>query len=148
MMNGLLRTFLLGRWLGLALLLPGVDAAAEDLVIIVSARSKLGALSAEQAADIFLAHTRRFPDGSEAVAIDQSLGSPLRDQFYGKLAGRSPALMKAHWSRLIFTGRAEPPAEVEGSVAVRKLIADNPGLIGYVERGALDASVRVVLTVR
>ncbi|WP_312514893.1 phosphate ABC transporter substrate-binding protein [Massilia sp.] len=147
-MNRLPTALLLGIALGLALPLPFMHARASDLAVIVSARSTVVALSPEQVAEIFLAQSRRFPDGSEVVAIDQNLGSPLRDRFYGTLVNRSPALMKAYWSRLIFTGRGQPPAEVNGSAAMRKLIAENPGMIGYVERSAMDSSVREVLTVR
>ncbi|QBE61619.1 phosphate ABC transporter substrate-binding protein [Pseudoduganella lutea] len=130
-----------------ATLLVG-SASAADLVVIVSARAPVTALSAEQVADIFLSEANRFPDGSEAVAVDQQTGTPVRDEFYGKVARRSPALMKAYWTKLIFTGRGQPPREVAGNAAVRKLVADNPGMIGYIERSALDPSVRAILQVR
>lgn len=126
----------------------GGAAAAGELVVIVSAKSSLAALQPAQVADIFLGQVVRFPDGEEAVALDHSVGSALRDEFYNKVAGKSPALVKAYWTKMIFTGRAQPPREVAGSAAVRKLVADNPGLIGYIERAALDASVKPVLVVR
>jgi hypothetical protein len=148
MMSHILRPLLLCLSLGPALALAPDTTRAAELAVIVSTRSAVTTLRAEQVAEIFLSQANRFPDGTEVVAIDQNLGSPLRDEFYGKVARRSPALMKAHWSRLIFTGRGQPPAEVENSAAMRKLIADNPGMIGYVERSALDASVRAVLIVR
>lgn len=127
-------------------LLAGVAAAA-DMVVVVSARSPVTALRAEQVADIFLSEATRFPDGGEVVALDQPIGSPLRDDFYLKVANRTPALMKAYWTKKIFTGRGQPPRELPNSLAVRKLVADNPTLIGYIERSALDASVRPVLVV-
>ena len=123
-------------------------APAAELAVIVSARSNISMLSADQVAEIFLFQTNRFPNGSEVVPIDQDLGSPLRDEFYSKVTHRTPALVKAHWARLIFTGRGQPPAEVDGNAAMRRMIAENPGMIGYVERTALDPSVRAVLIVR
>jgi hypothetical protein len=48
---------------------------------------------------------------------------------------------------MIFTGRGQPPKEAPNSAAVRKLVADNPALIGYIDRSALDASVKPVLLV-
>jgi len=147
-MNRLLRTLFLRPRLILALALSSGAVEAADLAVIVSARSPVVTLRPDQVVEIFLSQSNRFPDGTEAVAVDLSLGSALRDEFYGKVARRSPALMKAHWSRLIFTGRGQPPAEVDSNAAMRKLIADNPGMIGYVDRVALDASVRAVLIVR
>jgi len=127
-------------------LLAGAAAAAE-LVVVVSARSPVTALRAEQVADIFLSEATRFPDGGEVVALDLPIGSALRDDFYLKVANRTPALMKAYWTKKIFTGRGQPPRELPNSQAVRKLVADNPTLIGYIDRSALDASVRPVLVV-
>lgn len=129
----------------LLVLLAGTTAAAE-LVVVVSARSPITTLRAEQVADIFLSEATRFPDGGEVVALDLPIG-PLRDDFYLKVANRSPALMKAYWTKRIFTGRGQPPRELPNSQAVRKLVADNPTLIGYIDRNALDASVRPVLVV-
>lgn len=131
----------------LALALLAGAAAAADMVVVVSARSPVTVLRADQVADIFLSEATRFPDGGEAVALDQPIGSPLRDDFYLKVANRTPALMKAYWTKKIFTGRGQPPRELPNSLAVRKLVADNPTLIGYIERSALDASVRPVLVV-
>ncbi|MGO4382262.1 phosphate ABC transporter substrate-binding protein [Pseudoduganella sp. RAF53_2] len=133
--------------LGLGLTMSAGLAAAAELVVVVSARSPVTTMRADQVADIFLADSLRFPDGREASAIDLSVGSPLRDEFYAKVANRSPALMKAYWTKMIFTGRGQPPRELPNSAAVRKLVADNPAMIGYIERSALDNSVRVVLVV-
>lgn len=148
MMNRSLPTLLLTLCLGSALALAPNAAPAAELAVIVSARSNISMLSADQVAEIFLFQTNRFPNGSEVVPIDQDLGSPLRDEFYSKVTHRTPALVKAHWARLIFTGRGQPPAEVDGNAAMRRMIAENPGMIGYVERTALDPSVRAVLIVR
>jgi ABC-type phosphate transport system substrate-binding protein len=122
-------------------------AGASELVVIVSMRNPVSALRADQVADIFLAQVGHFPDGADAVALDQAVGSPLRNEFYAKVAAKSPALVKAYWAKMIFTGRGQPPKEAPNSTAVRKLVADNPALIGYIDKSALDASVKPVLLV-
>jgi hypothetical protein len=106
------------------------------------------ALQAPQVADIFLAEAARYPAGGEAVALDQKLGSAARNEFYSKVAGRTPEQMKAHWTKMMFTGRGQPPREAAGSAAVRRMVAADPALIGYIDRAALNASVRVVLVVK
>ncbi|OEZ60329.1 phosphate ABC transporter substrate-binding protein [Duganella sp. HH105] len=132
----------------LLLALACAHAGAAELVVIVSARNPVTALRADQVADIFLAQTGRFPGGEEAMALDQPVGNPLRDEFYSKVAAKSPALMKAYWTKMVFTGRGQPPRELSSSAAVRKMVADNPSMIGYIDRSALDASVKTVLVVR
>jgi len=130
--------------LALVLGLAAANASAE-LVVVVSSRSPVAAINADQVAAIFLGHASRFPDGSQAVAVDQQLGAPQRDSFYRELTGKTPALLKAHWSKMVFTGRGQPPREANGDAGVRRLVAENPAMIGYIERDALDASVRAVL---
>ena len=133
---------------GLLLAAAAAVPARAELVVIVSAKSPVGALRPDQVADIFLGQIGNFPDGAEAVALDQSIGSPLRDTFYAKVASKSPALVKAYWTKMIFTGRGQPPKELPNNAAVRKQVADNPNLIGYIERSAMDPSVKAVLVLR
>lgn len=122
-----------------------VCAAAADVVAVVSARNPVTALSKSQAADIFLGKSSHFPDGSPAVPIDQAEGSAARDEFYATVAGKSAAQLKAHWSKIIFTGRGQPPREAAGNAEVRKRLAENPSAIGYIEQNSADASVKVLL---
>jgi ABC-type phosphate transport system substrate-binding protein len=134
-----------GLFAAALLTLSLASAGAAELVVIVSARNPTAALRADQVAAIFLGQAGRFPDGAEAVALDQPLASPLRDEFYQRVANKSPALLKAWWSKMVFTGRGQPPRELPDSAAVRRQVADNPCMIGYIDRSALDASVRPVL---
>ncbi|MRW84820.1 phosphate ABC transporter substrate-binding protein [Pseudoduganella sp. FT26W] len=132
------------RWcLAVCLLCSGMASGAE-FVVIVSARNPVSTLRTEQVAAIFLGQSGRFPGGAEAVALDLPLGSALRNDFYNTVAARTPALMKAYWSKMVFTGRGQPPRELSGSVAVRKLVADNPAMIAYIDKSALDASVKAI----
>lgn len=123
-------------------------ATASDLVVIVSAKSPITTLRADQVAAIFLGQSARFPDGVEALPLDQRIGSPVRDEFYVRVTNKTPALLKAHWSKLVFTGRGQPPGELPDSAAIRRRVADSPDAIGYIERSALDPSVRAVLVVQ
>ena len=141
------------RWLAMslqatALLVPAAGAGAAELVVIVSARSPLAALKPDQVADIFLGQGASLPEAGSVKALDQQVGSRERDEFYLKVASKTPPLLKAYWSKMIFTGRGHPPREVQGNLAVRKAVAENPALIGYIDRASLDASVKPVLVLR
>jgi ABC-type phosphate transport system substrate-binding protein len=136
------------RLLGILLLLLGLAGAhparAQDVVAVVSAKSPVTALNAEQVADIFLGKTGRFPDGSQAVPIDQHEDSPARERFYSQFTGKSPAQVKAHWSKIIFTGRGQPPRQAASGAEMKKLIADNPNAIGYLDNALVDSSLRIL----
>jgi ABC-type phosphate transport system substrate-binding protein len=124
----------------------GAGAAAADVVAVVSSKSSVTALTKNQVVDIFLGKTSRFPDGEQAVPVDQAEGSAARDEFYMKFTGKSAAQIKAHWSKIIFTGRGQPPKEVPNSAEVKKLVVQNPRAVGYIERSSVDGTVRVILS--
>jgi ABC-type phosphate transport system substrate-binding protein len=130
--------------IGLALSLA-TGAVQADVVAVVSSKSAVTTLSKNQVADIFLGKAARFPNGSPAVPIDQAEASIVREAFYTKFTGKSAAQMKAHWSKIIFTGRGKPPRVVSNSLEARTLIAANPQAIGYIERDSVDGSVKVLL---
>jgi ABC-type phosphate transport system substrate-binding protein len=119
-------------------------AATADVVVVVSSKSQVVTLSKSQVTDIFLGKSARFPDGSPAIPIDQVEGAAVRDEFYNRFAAKSAAQIKAHWSKIIFTGRGQPPRAVFDSDAAKKLLAQNPNAIGYIERNFVDNSVKVL----
>jgi ABC-type phosphate transport system substrate-binding protein len=131
--------------IGLTLILCPGEALAE-VVAVVSAQSPLTTLSRNQVVDIFLGRMSRFPDGEQAVPIDQEEGTEARDEFYTGFAELSPAQVKAHWSKIIFTGRGLPPKTVSNSIEVKKAVVKNPNAIGYIERSLVDHSVKVLLS--
>lgn len=128
---------------GLALNLQAATTEA-DVVTVVSSKSAVTTLSKKQTADIFLGRSGRFPDVAQAVPIDQADASAVRDEFYNKVADKSRSQVKAHWSRVIFTGRGHPPAMVASSVELKKRLTENPLAIGNIDDSQVDASIRVV----
>ncbi|HEV7358670.1 MAG TPA: hypothetical protein VGN99_11815 [Steroidobacteraceae bacterium] len=113
------------------------NARADDIVVIVNPAS--APLSKEQIADIYLARN------STRTPIDQAAGSSIYTEFYKKATGHDAAQVKAIWSKILFTGRGVPPKQLLDSEAVKKAVAANPKAVGYIEKSAVDASVKVVM---
>ena len=120
------------------------SAATASEVVVVSAKNPLTTLSKNQVMDIFLGRATQFPDGRRAVPIDQAEGSSARDEFYLKFSNKSPAQIKAYWSKIIFTGRGQPPRAVSSDAEVKKLILANQNDIGYIDESMVDSSVKVL----
>ncbi|TAL25876.1 MAG: hypothetical protein EPO01_02960, partial [Aquabacterium sp.] len=78
--------------------------------------------------------------------LDLPESSPVREQFYKKATERDLAQVKATWSRIVFSGKGQPPKEVADAAAVKKAVAADPKAIGYIEKGAVDGTVKAVLT--
>lgn len=115
-----------------------VTATAEVVVVVNPANAD--AVTKDQIANVYLGKSTAF------APIDQSDGSAIRGEFYKKVADKDAAQAKALWSKLVFTGKATPPKEVGSSADVKKAVAANPKAIGYIEKSAVDATVKVVLT--
>jgi len=125
-------------------LYAGSSCVMAEVVVVVAATSPLETLTRNQVADIFLGKSNRLPGGDQAVVIDQPEGSATRDEFYSTYTGKSAAQIKAHWSKIIFTGRGQPPQVVSNSAEVKKRIAENPDTIGYIDTRELDGSVKAL----
>lgn len=140
-----LKQWLVAFGFGLAvilLLLPGMVRA--EIVVVVSAENPVQSLSRAELADIFLGRLRKFPDGSVVMPIDQGDRSAIYASFYSDYLGHSVAQVKAHWARLIFTGRGQPPQSVQDSATAAELVANHPTAIAYVAVEFVDTRLRVV----
>lgn len=115
-----------------------------DVLVVTGKKSTLDTLDKNQVRDIFLGKVSSLPNIGNVTPIDQPGLSPLREEFYSKIAHKSAAQAKAHWAKLHFTGRGIPPHESTNSSEVKKILNSRPGAIGYIESAELDSSVKVV----
>ena len=123
----------------------GATASPAEVVVVVSAKSTVSSLTSAQIAKIFLGKTGTFPDGGNAVPLDQAEGAEIRNEFYTKVAGKDTAQIRAYWSKIIFAGDGQPPRVLPGNTGVRKAVANDPNAIGYIDRSAVDDSIKVLL---
>ena len=117
-------------------------AFAEIAVIVNPANGD--AMTKDDIAAIYLAKTKTFPGGKNAVALDLPEGSAARVEFVSKVVDKDEAQMKAYWSRLIFTGKGVPPKVLENDAAVKAEVAKTADAIGFIDAAAADGTVKVV----
>ena len=120
-----------------ATLCASIPAMAE-VVVVVNPKAAESSMTREQVAQFFLGKS------SSMTPIDQADSSPIRAEFYKKVAEKDAAQAKALWSKLVFTGKATMPKEVADNAAVKAAVAANPKAIGYIDKSAVDGSVKVV----
>lgn len=119
--------------------------AEAQVVVIISNKNPISKLTPDQVSQIFLGQSKTYYTGATCEPLDQGEGSAVRNDFYQKVTGKNAAQLKAHWSKLTFSGKAQPPQALANSQAVVKMVAENPKFIAYVDKAAVDASVKVVL---
>jgi len=121
----------------LAALLLALPALAE-VVVVVNPKAAESSMTKEQVTQFFLGKS------SAMSPLDQPESAALRAEFYKKVTDKDASQVKALWSKLVFTGKATMPKEVGDSAAVKKAVAADPKAIGYIEKSAVDSSVKVV----
>ena len=128
-----------------ALCMASAGAFAQ-VAVVVNPKSPLATMTADQVSGIFLGKSNTLPSGGTAMPTDLPDSAPAHDLFYTKVTGKSSAQVKAAWSRLVFSGKATPPKELASAADVKKFVAANPDAIGYIEKSAVDSSVKVVFS--
>lgn len=118
--------------------------AEAPIVIVAGAGSAISELSKEQAEQLYLGRVSALRGGTPVSLADLPPG-PTRDRFYARLTGKNPSQIRAHWSRMVFTGRALPPREVTDAEQLRALLAADPDLIGYLPATAADDRLKILL---
>jgi ABC-type phosphate transport system substrate-binding protein len=118
------------------------EAAATEIVVVVNPKNPATRMFSAQAAQFFLGQSTLF------TPIEHNESAAIRAEFYQKVLGKDGAQVKAIWSRLIFTGKGSAPKEYASSGDIKKAIAADPNAIGYIEKSAVDDSVKVILTVQ
>lgn len=127
-----------------ALLLTCATAAWAEVLIVAGAQSRLPELEHGTLEQLYLGRTRNLEDGTPVLLTDLPAGA-LRDEFYRKLTGKNPAQIRAHWSRMVFTGRALPPQEAATVKELLQWLEANPNRIGYLAPADADPRLRVLL---
>ena len=120
-----------------AILALGIPAMAE-VVVVVNPKAAESSLTKDQVAQFFLGKSTAM------TPVDQPDSAPVRAEFYKKVTDKDASQVKALWSKLVFTGKATMPKEVGDSAAVKKAVAADPKGIGYIDKSAADASVKVI----
>lgn len=127
----------------LPLCLSGLAYA--EVAVIVNPSAGVDAASKEEIARLFLGKTTNIK-GVALTAVDQAEGNATRNAFYQKVADKTASQLNAYWSRLIFTGKGQPPEPVADDSEVLQSVSEDAGTIGYVDASAVNGTVKVIFT--
>ena len=133
------------RGVVLAVFLGTTATVQGGRAVIAHPSNSLAGISQEQLARIYLGKTREFSDGKPVTPVDQRQGSAIRNKFYKTVTDKDEIAVKTHWSKLLFTGKAQPPQDLGDDDSVKAWVAKNPEGLGYVDGKVLDKSVKVLL---
>ena len=115
-------------------------SAGAEIVVVVNPANPASRMFSAQAAQFFLGKSNQF------TPVDQAKDSAIRREFYEKVAGKSLAEVEGLWAKLEFSGRGSAPKTYGSDAAVKKAVAADTSAIGYINKAAVDDSVKVLLT--
>ena len=126
----------------------GTSIAAQAAVAIVAHPSNsVSGIRADDAQRIFLGKSGEFANGRRAAPVDQTPGTASRTKFMKTVIQKSEDELKGYWSKLMFSGKGQPPREVGDDAAVKAWVASNPEAIGYIDGKFVDGSVKVLFVI-
>ena len=137
----------LGTWTVATFLFAVAGTAMAELAVIAHPANPEAALTKKQVKLIYLGKKKSFPGGGKARPVDQIEDSPAYGEFYRKVVGKSGSKLKSYWSKMVFTGKASPPQVVGNDGDVKAWVAKHKEAIGYIDAGAVDESVKVLLVI-
>ncbi|MFA9218610.1 MAG: hypothetical protein ACEQSK_16115 [Sphingomonadaceae bacterium] len=132
------------RFFSVAWLLMGTVWGAPawaELAVIVNRHNPVTHMAPSQAAQFFLGGSVQF------TPIEQADEVPVHAEFCRKVLEKSPDQVNAIWSVIVFTARGRPPREYKSSAEVKRAVAADVNAIGYIEKSAVDDSIKVVILV-
>lgn len=123
--------------LSLFLLALGTSAVVEANSYTAADFENKGAIICGEEIDLDTVKRLYLGQQRDLIAVNLPEGDSTRVRFENEIIGRSPAQLKAHWSRLVFTGRAWDLAVYQTDAEVLRFVSNSKNGIGYVR----DASV-------
>lgn len=119
--------------------------AAAGVVVVTHPSSSVQSLTRDQISQLFLGRSNTLPDGKAVTLVDLAEGSELRVVFVTQVLGKSEQQLRSHWTRMIFSGKGQPPRSVGSSAEVARFVSTTPGAVGYIDSKDLVAGKIKVL---
>ena len=116
-----------------------------EVVVIVNP-SVSATVSAKDISRIFLGKSKSLPGGHKVKPLSLSDGNAARDEFNEKVLKKSNSQLKSYWSKLIFTGKGQPPKELGSDADMIAKISSDPGGIGYISKESVTDTVKVLVS--
>ena len=113
-------------------------------LVVIGNPSGVDALSKKDVKKLFLGKKTRLSNGNSAQIVELEDGDDNRVAFHDLATGRSESQLQSAWSRLVFTGKAEAPVQVNDYDSMVSEVASNSNAIGYTEEANVTSAVKVL----
>ncbi len=116
---------------------------AGDYVVIVNPANGLSAIGKSELKRIFTGKMKQV-DGKKAVPINMNYDTPTAQAFLPEVTGKDAGKYKKFWVEHVIKGKGTAPMIKPNSAAVKALVSQIPGAVGYVPAADVDATVKKI----
>jgi ABC-type phosphate transport system substrate-binding protein len=134
------------RWIViwvLTVLLVATQAGAE-MVVIVNKANPVSQISAIKLAQYYRGELALWGEGTKVIPVDLSERDPLAVRFTETILKMNMQTKQQMWTAKLLAGKGSPPMQYKDEAAVVSFVASEPGAIGYVSKGSVNDSVKVL----
>ena len=125
-----------------------VRSAEAQIAIIVNKANDVNDLPLDQVKKIFMGDKGTWPNGRRISVLTRQAGQPEKESVLKQVYKMGEADYSKYFMQAAFTGRiTAPPKEVSSGAEMKRIVAENPGAIGYIKKDEVDDSVKAVLTI-
>jgi ABC-type phosphate transport system substrate-binding protein len=137
----------LSKYYFIVLVLIAAASAQAQVVVIANKSVSESSISSGKLNDIYSLRTKTWSSGKEIVPVTLKSDNEITKKFFSAF-GKSLMEMKKLWMKIQLTGEGQPPAGVGSEDDVISKVASTPGAIGFVSASKVNASVKVLLTIK
>ena len=117
---------------------------AEDIVVVISNDLAVSELSKAQIKRLFLAKSSQIDN--IRVKIVELENTSYKEHFYKEVSGKSKAQLRSYWTTLIYTGKAQPPRQLENMQELLKRMREDKKIITYLPVSKITKDMKVLYT--
>ena len=123
-----------------------VCANAQAQISVVVSKSSTHNPSEGEVKSYFSGVKFNWEDGSKVQIVEQP-DTEAATAFYGKFLGKSVAMVRREWTKLILSGQASAPTKCANDDAVKKAVSANSNAIGFISSASIDGTVKEIIKI-
>ena len=122
-------------------------AAHAELAVVVAPSVNVDSITLEQLERLYLDKSVSGLSGTSLTPVDHKQGSPQRQEFAQKAMGKTERQLASYWSRVMFSGKGQPPRQYSNDAEVIEQVTSDPGKIGYIDAESVTEGIKVILRI-
>lgn len=120
-----------------------VSSLAGDWILITNKDSEISSIAKADLKRVFTGKMKKV-GGNTVIPIMLADNLPVTTQFLDEIIGKTPAAYKKFWVQQQIKGLGTAPMTQKTSVSAKLIVAGIPGALTYIEKSALDDTVKEV----